>query len=202
MYRLIINYFISFSLAVIILLYCGSCASLSDKYLHEIEKGTSLRTPQTNKEYIFENSAFYVRNRVVLDSTENTPYKYNMLWRCFDPRFDTDRVDWAEYQVKIEIISDKKLKVKLLSSSGEIIKERTLKYDKTGPYYKIKPKFWLWNNYILVNGFESQISALSLSSKDDLVIVKRSVDGAFLIVMPFAGSETSDVYHYKPISIR
>lgn len=202
MYRLIINYFIAFSLAVMMLLCCRSCASLSDKYLQEVEKRTSLQAPQSNKEYIFENSAFYVRNRVVVDSTENTPYKYNMLWRSFEPKFDIDGVDWIDYQVKIEIVSDKKLKAKLVSSSGEIIKERTLKYDRIGPYYKIKPKFWLWNNYILVNGFESQISALSLSSKDDLVIVKRSVDGAFLIVMPFAGAETSDVYHYKPISKR
>lgn len=202
MCRLIINYFIAVSLSVMILLHCGSCAALSDKYLHEIEKTTSLRTPQINKEYIFENSAFYVRNRVVVDSTENKPYKYNMLWRNFEPKFDTDGVDWVDYQVKIEIISDKKLKAKLLSSSGEIIKARTVKYNKTGPFYKTKPKFWFWNNYILVNGFESQISALSLGTKDELVIVKRSVDGAFLIVMPFGGSEASDVYHYKPISIR
>ncbi len=202
MYRLITNYFHGFVLAITIISYCGSCASLSDKYLHEIEESTPLQAPQANKEYMFENATFYVGNRIVVDSIENRPYKYDMLWRNFEPKFDTDGVDWIDYQVKIEIVSDKKFNAKLLSSSGEIIKERTLKYDRVGSFFKIKPKFWFWNNYILVNGFESQISAFSLSEKDDLVLVKRSVDGAFFIVMPFGGSETSDVYHYKPIFVR
>ncbi|WP_437917706.1 hypothetical protein [Sphingobacterium sp. LRF_L2] len=201
MYKLFFNYFIGFSFVLAIILFCGSCASLSDIDLNNTEKEIPLKTLQSNREYVFSNPAFYVGNRVI-DSTQNTPFSYDMLWINFDPKFKIDGVDWIDYQVKIEIVSANKMNIKLLNASGEIIQERTKKYNKVGSFFKIKPKFWLWNNYGVVNGFESQISALSISEKGDLIVVQRSVDGAFFIVMPFAGSEVSDTYHYKPISMK
>lgn len=119
------------------------------------------------------------------------------LWNSIHYRNKLNIENWEAAYTRIMLTSEKTVELVLLDENGTAIESLKRKITPYRDFISLKPKLFLLNRYFLINGFASEVAALTLTEDEDLMLLWGGSGGVFLILFPIGGTTFSDSFEYR-----
>lgn len=155
---------------------------------------------ETDKTYLFKNTPFKHHNLTEPDSIVLDPDDF--LWNRIHYRNKLEVKNPADTYIHLRVSDDGGVELVLMDGDGAAIKSLRRKVTPYRDFLCLKPKIFFFNHYVVINGFASEVAAITLTKDEDLMLIWAGSGGVFLVLFPFGGTTFGDSFEYRKFEVQ